>query len=60
MKMEKNYKGGLRKISGDEMKYCTSSEHNPPKHIVLEPGRYEYVCPSCGHKQIFTVPKITC
>lgn len=58
--MKTNKKGGLRKIGGDEMNYCTSPEHNPPMHIVLEPGRYEYVCPACGYKQIFTVPGVSC
>ncbi len=48
---------GLRKMSDsiyDDV--CRSSEHNPPQHIVLEPGTYEYVCPACGHRQVFTVP----
>jgi hypothetical protein len=25
----------------------------------LEPGTYEYICPACGHRQVFTVPEIT-
>ena len=36
---------------------CKSSEHNPPTMIVLEPGKYEYVCPQCGFVQIFYVNK---
>lgn len=39
---------------------CTSSEHNPPMHIVLDPGTYEYTCPQCGKKVTFTVPMVMC
>ncbi|MEK6881705.1 MAG: hypothetical protein AABY22_18945 [Nanoarchaeota archaeon] len=28
-------------------KFCTSPEHLPPSHIVLEPGTHIYQCPSC-------------
>lgn len=53
-------KGGLRKIfEPSPEKMCLSSEHNPPGDIVLEPGGYEYICPLCGHRQVFTVPLIT-
>jgi hypothetical protein len=34
---------------------CLSPEHKPPMHMVLEPGRYEWTCPKCGHKTIFVV-----
>jgi predicted RNA-binding Zn-ribbon protein involved in translation (DUF1610 family) len=34
---------------------CIHPEHDPPMHIVLEEGVYEYTCPGCGAKQIFTV-----
>lgn len=54
-----NKKGGLKKIR-DAKKICLSSEHNPPTQIVLSPGTYEHECPSCGHRQRFTVPNITC
>jgi hypothetical protein len=47
-------KTGLRKI-GDSEQVCLSPEHNPPSHIVLEPGTYEYVCPSCGKRIEFIV-----
>lgn len=48
---------GLFKI--EDCKYpCNNPEHNPPGHIVLKPGRYEYICPGCGHRQTFTVPSI--
>ena len=57
--MSENKRGGLKKIR-DASNYCKSEEHNPPSHIVLEPGTYEYECPRCGHKQVFTVPNITC
>lgn len=50
----------LRKISDSDwlnkINFCRSSEHNPPTMIVLDPGEYEYTCPDCGHKQVFTVP----
>lgn len=44
-----------------EPKYpCTDPEHNPPGMIVLEPGTYEYTCPSCGEKRTIIVgPKPT-
>jgi hypothetical protein len=51
--------GGLRKIR-DSKPPCLSPSHNPPSHIVLEPGDYEYVCPSCGQRTTFTVPYVTC
>lgn len=50
---------GLRKIK-DAPKPCLHPEHNPPSHIVLEPGTYEHTCPGCGYKTIFEVPYITC
>ena len=34
---------------------CLDCEHNPPSMIVLSPGKYEYICPTCGHKTVFTV-----
>ena len=52
---------GLRKIDDDKGwtgKECHSPEHNPPMGIVLEPGTYEYTCPACGAKRVFTVPKV--
>lgn len=48
----------LKKI--EDFKPCLSPEHNPPSNIVLSPGKYEYTCPSCGEKTIFSVPLITC
>ena len=47
--------GGLRKIA-DAPQPCFHPEHNPPTHIVLEPGLYEYTCPNCGRTSTFTVP----
>lgn len=35
---------------------CRSPEHNPPSMIVLPPGVYEHVCPSCGKRAEFVVP----
>jgi len=34
---------------------CHDPEHNPPGHISLPPGRYEYTCPSCHRRIEFTV-----
>jgi hypothetical protein len=34
---------------------CTSSDHNPPSHMVFSPGIYEHTCSACGHKTRFTV-----
>lgn len=51
--------GGLKKV-GDVKPPCMHPEHNPPTHIVLEPGHYEYTCPSCGEKTRFIVSGITC
>lgn len=51
----------FRKIeAGWAKQICTSSEHNPPQHIYLEPGVYEYECPVCHQKQIvkITEPKL--
>jgi hypothetical protein len=39
---------------------CLDPDHNPPSHMVFEPGAYEHECPSCGRKLMFTVPLITC
>lgn len=34
---------------------CRNPNHDPPQHIVLEPGVYEHTCPGCGQKQVFTI-----
>lgn len=34
---------------------CNHPEHDPPKHIVLEPGIYEHVCPKCGQRKEVTI-----
>jgi hypothetical protein len=34
---------------------CISPEHNPPSHMVMEPGEYEWTCPACGDVMPFTV-----
>lgn len=47
----------LRKIA-DISQPCLNREHNPPGHIVLQPGVYEHICPGCGKKQTFTVHRI--
>lgn len=49
----------LRKIQDlDKSIICRHPEHNPPSMIVLPPGVYEYTCPACGHKTIFTIQAI--
>lgn len=53
-----NAKDGLRKIKDVEQP-CLHPEHNPPMHIYLAAGAYEYTCPSCGKVTTFTVPLIT-
>lgn len=39
-------------------KPCSDLAHNPPldEMLKLAAGTYEYECPTCGHKQICTVP----
>ena len=40
---------------------CKDPEHNPPGHIVLEPGVHVWKCPSCGQEQRVVVrPRPTC
>lgn len=40
---------------------CRRPEHEPPMHMVYEPGIYEHECPGCGSKTMFTVPwRSTC
>ena len=39
---------------------CLSTEHNPPSHIVLQPGTHTYECPACGQKTTFTVQGYSC
>lgn len=45
----------IKKANLPQETYCVSPEHNPPTHIVLEDGVYEYTCPSCGKKVDFIV-----
>lgn len=44
---------------GDIYGQCRHPEHNPPCHIYLNDGNYQYTCPSCGHIQTFTVQGAT-
>ncbi len=39
---------------------CLDPGHNPPSHIVLEPGAWEWECPACKRKCYLNVPRITC
>lgn len=50
-------KGGFRKVR-DVPTGCRHPEHQPPMHIYLEPGVWEYICPGCGNVMRFTVPAI--
>jgi hypothetical protein len=34
---------------------CHDPSHNPPTHMVYEPGIWEHECPGCGEKRTFTV-----
>lgn len=38
----------ISEIPGWAQKHCKSPEHNPPSHISLPPGVYDYSCPACG------------
>lgn len=46
-----------RKIS-DLPEMCRHPEHNPPTHMVYEPGVWEHICPSCGNRIVFTVSSV--
>jgi len=39
----------------EDIKRCCHPEHNPPRHILLEPGRHTWECPVCGERQTFEV-----
>lgn len=50
----------LRKIKSLwEKQPCQSTEHNPPSHMYLENGIYEWTCTSCGAKTTFEVNRPT-
>ncbi len=36
---------------------CMHPEHNPPSHMVLQPGLHVWVCPGCGQEQQIVVPQ---
>ena len=56
--MKNKKKSGLRKV--DDIKPCCNHpEHNPPGHMVYEPGVYEYICPGCGKVKKFNVNRIS-
>ena len=54
MKNETNKKQNTIKIS-DPSQVCFDQEHNPPMHMVYEPGTYRHTCPTCGNVKVFTV-----
>jgi len=39
---------------------CQHPEHNPPSHMVFEPGVYEHTCPGCGRQLEFVVHGTWC
>lgn len=46
--------GILRKITTPYPKICFSPNHTHPFGLILEDGDYEYTCPDCGRKYIFS------
>ena len=52
-------KGGTRKV-GEVPVPCLHGEHEPPRNLLLLPGRYEHECPGCGKVSSFEVKRITC
>jgi hypothetical protein len=44
----------LKKLS-DELRPCRHPSHDPPSHIVLDPGTYRHTCSGCGASQVFSV-----
>jgi predicted RNA-binding Zn-ribbon protein involved in translation (DUF1610 family) len=49
----------FRKISDVHDEHCKHPEHNPPMHIALMPGVYEYKCPKCGKVTYLRVQGVT-
>ena len=47
----------IEKIA-EPKKVCFHPEHNPPSHIVLQPGTYKHTCPGCGEKIVIEVPMV--
>jgi hypothetical protein len=42
-------KGGFKKVGEwSEEQTCRDPQHNPPGMIDLDPGIYEWTCPTCG------------
>ncbi len=50
--------GFTKHIPPDIKDICTHPEHNPPSHIVLEPGTHYYECPSCQKETILVINPI--
>lgn len=53
-------KQNLRKVADEsDLAYpCVSPEHNPPSHMVYEPGVWEWTCTRCGEVQRFRVNSV--
>ena len=53
--------GGFKKIEDKawDLHPCRHPDHNPPSHISLPNGTYEYTCPACGNVTIVGVSSPT-
>jgi hypothetical protein len=49
----------IRDIPWDR-KVCYHPEHDPPGHMVYQPGVWEHTCPGCGKVTVFTVYPTMC
>lgn len=49
----------LEKLANGPQPPCRHPEHNPPTHVVLEPGLYQWKCPECSHAVQFRVTQPT-
>lgn len=44
----------------DEPMPCLNRQHDPPGHMVYQPGTHEHTCPGCGYRQTFRVSRMVC
>lgn len=49
--------GSQHAYIGKRRALCGHPEHNPPSHMVFEPGIYEHTCPACGKVTVFRVDR---
>ena len=58
--MIKQSKSGFKKFTPFKpSEICKHPSHKPPMHMVYQPGRYKYECPSCGKVTKFIIPAVT-